>query len=141
MPTKEERRLQWEKLEAEKSNRKQVRREQWQKLQQEEAEEPKTLTEPPTQTPKEPFDHDFSWGKMAKNIVPSMIQNIEDLKHLPGAVKAIPQLANELLSIGRLDNREGKFPLLNGIKDFYKQNYNLATSEGQQTKHLSLIHI
>ena len=94
--------------------------------------EPPRQPEPQRQLTQEPFDYDFSWAKMAKNIIPSMVKNIEDLKHLPGALTALPQLGKELLHVGKLEDREGQFPLLNGIKDFYKENYNIFSAEGQQ---------
>lgn len=94
------------------------------------------LTEPPKSAPKvqeAPFK--FSWGRMAGNILPDLIRNIEDLKHLikPESAKAVGNLIKELAAIGISRGRtKMPTPTLNAISDFYKTNYNITSSEGQK---------
>ena len=65
----------------------------------------KEVIGPKPQAEQEPasLDHDFNWGKMAGNILPDIIQNVQDLKHLadPKTYKALGLLVAESVAAAK----------------------------------------
>ena len=75
----------------------------------------------------------IDWGRAIGNIPKDAIQNIVDLKHLftKEGIVGVGKFLDEITSVTRWGSGKKEFPVLNSIKGFYAQNYDIRSAEGR----------